>query len=302
MGQQRNISDPRRRFLFCQWVFIWKFLATPLALLLLLTSSAWASDLEKQLNSDYEGKVLTLRRFYGGEHVSFHSDGSLKTSASVGPWTLDGQIEVQKIELHGGILIVKGRRIHRIFDQLKPIDELTTVENPKDKQQKDLQKALRQLKADIEIELPSEKPEEKDVTAAMHAVFLDNSESMMDIAPSYWRAYFAKQEGKQEPPPVNAPAKTFKPGVGMSPPRANFSPDPEYSEEARKAKFQGTIVLSLVVDVSGMPTDLQIVRPLGLGLDEKAIEAVSTWKFRPAAKDGEPVATKIMVEVAFRLY
>jgi TonB family protein len=297
---QRNIPESRTPSLFSKW----KCIAVPLALLLWLTSSAWASDsLNNQLNSDYAGKVLTLRRFYGGEHLSFHSDGSLKTSAPVGPWTLDAQIEVQKIELHGDLLIIKGRRIHRIFDaQLKPLDELTTVENPQDKQQKDLEKALRRLKAEIEIELPSERPDEKDVMAAMHAVFLTNSESMVDIVPSYWRAYFAKQEGKPAPPQGNGPMNSFKPRGGMSPPHIAYQSDPEYSDEARKAKHQGTIVLSLAVDASGAPKDLQIVRPLGLGLDEKSIESVSKWTFRPARKDGEPVSVLINVEVNFRLY
>jgi TonB family protein len=295
---QNNIPEPSPRLFFSKW----KWITMPLALLLLLTSAAWTSDIEKQLNSDYAGKVLTLRRFYGGERVSFHSDGALKTSAPVGPWTLDGQIEVQKVEVHSGVLIIKGRRIHRIFDQLKPIDQLTTVENPKDKQQKDLQKALRRLNAEIEIELPADKPDETAVSAAMHAVFLADSESMMDIVPSYWHSYFAKQEGKAAPQQANAPVHVFKPGGGISPPHADFSPDPEYSEAARQAKFQGTIVLILVIDASGLPTDLQIVRPLGLGLDEKAIEAVSRWKFRPAQRNGEPVASQVNVEVSFRLY
>ena len=62
------------------------------------------------------------------------------------------------------------------------------------------------------------------------------------------------------------------------------------------------IVLSLVVDASGAPRDLQIVTPLGLGLDEQAIKSVSSWKFRPGAKDGELVSVAINVEVSFRLY
>lgn len=276
---QKNISHPRPRSLFSQRQF-----TVPLALLLSLTSFAWASDLEKQLNSNYAGKVLTLRRFYGGERLSFHSDGSLKTSARVGPWTLDGQIEVQKIELHGSLLTIKGRRIHRIFDQLKPVDELTTLDNPKDKQQKDLRKALRNLKAEIEIELPSERADEAAVTATMHAVFLADSESMMDIAPNYWRAYFAKQEGKPAPAQMAGPVYPIKNGGGMSPPHPTYQPDPEYSEEARKAKYQGTIVLYLVISAAGMPTDLQIARPLGLGLDEKAIDSVSKWDISPGTK------------------
>ncbi len=77
--------------------------------------------------------------------------------------------------------------------------------------------------------------------------------------------------------------------------------EPEYSEEARKAKYSGTVLLSIVVDANGLPRDIHVIRPLGLGLDEKAIEAVMKWRFRPGMKGGHPVATQAQVEVNFRL-
>jgi len=94
----------------------------------------------------------------------------------------------------------------------------------------------------------------------------------------------------------------FRVGGGVSAPKAIYSPDPEYSEEARKAKYQGVCVLWLVVGPDGRPRDIRVARTLGLGLDEKAIEAVKTWRFEPAMKDNRPVAVQINVEVSFRLY
>ncbi|HKD86623.1 MAG TPA: energy transducer TonB [Terriglobales bacterium] len=94
----------------------------------------------------------------------------------------------------------------------------------------------------------------------------------------------------------------FRVGGGVSAPRALDTPDPEYSEEARKAKYQGTCILWLIVDPNGRPRDIKVARALGMGLDEKAIEAVRNWKFEPAMKDGKPVAVQINVEVNFRLY
>ncbi len=94
----------------------------------------------------------------------------------------------------------------------------------------------------------------------------------------------------------------FHVGGGVSAPRAVFTPDPEYSEEARKAKYQGTCVLWLVVGADGRPREMKVSRTLGLGLDEKALEAVKQWKFEPAMKDGKPVAVQISVEVTFHLY
>ena len=94
----------------------------------------------------------------------------------------------------------------------------------------------------------------------------------------------------------------FRIGGGVSAPKAIFAPDPEYSEEARKAKYQGTVVLSLIVGADGVPRDIRVARSVGLGLDEKAIETVKTWKFEPGSKDGKPVATYATIEVAFHLY
>jgi periplasmic protein TonB len=94
----------------------------------------------------------------------------------------------------------------------------------------------------------------------------------------------------------------FSVGGGVSAPIPIYQPEPPYSEEARKAKFQGVVVLSIVVDTAGNVTDVQVVRRLGLGLDEKAEDTVKTWKFKPAMRNGTPVPVRVMVEVSFRLF
>ena len=94
----------------------------------------------------------------------------------------------------------------------------------------------------------------------------------------------------------------YRVGGGVSAPRAIYSPDPEYSEEARKAKYQGTVVLWVVVGTDGRVHDVRIARSLGMGLDEKAIESVRTWRFEPAHMNGQPVPVQVNVEVNFRLY
>lgn len=93
----------------------------------------------------------------------------------------------------------------------------------------------------------------------------------------------------------------FRVGGGVTSPQLLFKVEPEYSEEARKAKYQGTVVLYVEVDPSGKAKNLRVVRSLGLGLDEKAIEAVNKWKFRPGYKDGHPVTVAATIEVNFRL-
>jgi protein TonB len=94
----------------------------------------------------------------------------------------------------------------------------------------------------------------------------------------------------------------FRMGKGMIPPRPIYDPEPEFSEEARKAKYQGVCTLEVVVDATGRPTNIKVVGSLGMGLDEKAIEAVKNWRFEPAMKDGHPVAVAVNLEVDFHLY
>jgi len=93
----------------------------------------------------------------------------------------------------------------------------------------------------------------------------------------------------------------FRVGGGVSAPVLLSKKDPEYSEEARKAKHQGTVVLYVQIDPSGHAINMKVVRSLGLGLDEKAMEAVQSWKFLPGKKDGKPVTVEATIEVNFRL-
>jgi len=93
----------------------------------------------------------------------------------------------------------------------------------------------------------------------------------------------------------------YRVGGGVSAPRAIYDPDPEYSDEARQAKFQGTVVLWAVVGVDGRAKGIRVVRSLGMGLDEKAIAAVGGWKFEPGRKGGVPVPVQVTIEVSFRL-
>ena len=93
----------------------------------------------------------------------------------------------------------------------------------------------------------------------------------------------------------------FRIGGDVSSPVLLSKVEPEYSEEARKAKFSGMVVLSVVVDEHGVPRNIRVVRPLGLGLDQKAIDAVTRWRFRPGVRHGKAVSVIANVEVSFRL-
>ncbi len=89
---------------------------------------------------------------------------------------------------------------------------------------------------------------------------------------------------------------------GVTVPQVIFNPEPSFSDEARKSKAQGIVLLLLVVGKDGHPYNIRIGQSLGMGLDEKAIEAVNRWRFRPGTLNGQPVATQIAVQVDFHLY
>jgi TonB family protein len=89
---------------------------------------------------------------------------------------------------------------------------------------------------------------------------------------------------------------------GVSAPIPIYNPEPAYSEEARKAKFQGTVLLWIVVDAQGIVRNVQIAKHLPMGLDEEAVKTVSTWKFKPAMRQGVAVPVQVEVEVSFRLF
>ncbi len=92
-----------------------------------------------------------------------------------------------------------------------------------------------------------------------------------------------------------------RPGHEITQPRLVYEVDPEFSEEARKAKYQGVVVLAIEIGVDGKPDNVRVIHGLGLGLDERAIAAVLQWRFRPGMQDGKPVATAATVQVNFRL-
>lgn len=100
----------------------------------------------------------------------------------------------------------------------------------------------------------------------------------------------------------NTGGGVFHIGGGVSKPVVLFAPEPEFSEEARKAKFSGNVEVYLWVDENGSPSHIRVVRGVGMGLDEKAIEAVRQYKFKPAMKDGKPVKVDLYIDVNFQIF
>jgi TonB family protein len=107
------------------------------------------------------------------------------------------------------------------------------------------------------------------------------------------------------PPTAPAPDPTISPLLGVGgrvlPPQATHMVDPQFSEQARAAKLSGIVLVNLIVDTNGMPRNVRVLRGVGMGLDEAAVESVKQYTFRPATMDGKPVAVLINVEVNFQI-
>jgi TonB family protein len=164
--------------------------------------------------------------------------------------------------------------------------------------------------------------------ATLSRVFALNTNDFLDSLPEFWRGSLTNQliydpSQKQEsefrwqlpppPPTIRSPAEKAAPdeidregvfhvGPDITAPKATFTPEPEYSAIARYEKFEGTLVVNLIVGTDGNVHYIRLVRPLGLGLDEAARSVIQTWRFLPSTRKGEPVAVEMNIEVTFNLH
>ena len=159
------------------------------------------------------------------------------------------------------------------------------------------------------------------ISSLADRVFAMSPEDIVKSAPSYWSVYLTEQnapsDSQKKPgwpdpktlqlaPNVGDTAAQrdliFKVGEkGISAPRVLYQPEPEFTDLARKMHYQGTLGVSIVVDKSGNVRNVQMIRPLGMGLDENAVATIGTWRFAPAMLEGQPVAVAVYIEVGFHL-
>ncbi len=273
-----------------------------------------------------------LRGLYSAEQLRYDSAGAPTGGSYVGDWTTDAFIQINDIHISGGTLKIKTTRLMVVSVKQKGF-QFAAVRSSK--KRKDSKKS-----GIAEIEAPSISDSEQAAKVFLSKIFLNSQDSLVDYLPDYWRpcvedGMLGKSEncrfslemlavpGVAIPPghlsssddmrfPVlsepgssaspTMPAGLFKVGHGVTPPRLTYQPEPNFSEPARRAKYEGTVTMGLIVDKDGLPKKIHIINPLGAGLDANAVHAVETWKFQPAKKDGQPVPVVIAVEVYFHLY
>jgi len=295
-------------------------IAAPILALLAISLHAQGSDLEQNLRDQYKGKTVILRGFYAGEKLRYDPAGVLVTGAMSGDWTTEGFILLNDIQVSEARLKIKGKRLWVVMGKNGTFEFLSDTAKA--------QKKAPTFK--IEADLPQVNSSFEQVDAILSKIFLSQQDSFAEAVPDYWkpcvpdglsgkasRCFFSRAfgaipgftsagQGNHSPSVAASPelahGPLFKIGHGVSPPGAIFQHEPVFSEPAREVKYQGVVTLALVVSEKGLPININVTNPLGLGLDAKAVQAVETWRFKPAEKDGQPVATSLAVDVSFHLY
>jgi TonB family protein len=267
-------------------------LCATVLLLAATSTSLWGGnaspkELERLLKPVYEGKTLVLREFHSGSDLQFDSKGKLLKGGLVGPWTLDGEIKVKQVKVSNDELEIRGNRLYLEYDESKRRFE-----------------AFAGDKVVVHIQTGSPPDGLSPILNLINGAFLSSEDSLADFVPDFWKSFVlglasGSPAATDESKAVGQPAVTNR---GIQAPVPLLQPEPPYTPEARGAHVTGTSILRVVIDEQGRVGDVFLQKPIGMGLDESAVETVRRWRFKPALKDGKPVKVSVMVQVSFRLF
>jgi len=259
--------------------------------------SAAQSPSPNDLEQDLDGKVAYLRSMYIENDLTFDSQGNVTGTATPGPFSVS-LIKIDKVRITGTALDITGHRgtfIPRdatavpVFEFLK-FPEKVHIQIAADPAHPGaLQPLVNKILASSLVDaLAGKTPEEQ--------------KSAMDSLPSLVPL---------PPLPANPPASgsvadasmagVMKPGSGVQAPKVIHHVDADFTQEARDKKIGGIVVISLIVDRSGYPTHIRILRPTSSGLDRNAVIAVSQYRFAPAMLQGKPIPVEVNIEQNFRI-
>lgn len=223
-------------------------------------------SLQKQLEHRLLKHVFIVRNFYVGDHLVFDSQGNLlKGDNSLGynGCRCIAALKVRGLEIMNSELVLHGPRM---VGDSEPRMEYSHL-------------SREHTEVQIDIELDQSLMNETAIAGILNKVFLTGKDNLRDLAPPYaWKAaepvVTAEEASKTGGNSVDV-KEMSRIGHGVTPPKAIHSPDPEYSKEARKAKFQGDVMLSIIINAKGNVTQVKITRCLGYGLEDAAVQAAS---------------------------
>jgi TonB family protein len=265
----------------------------------LSVAHAAAADLhqtEARLKQEYASKTITLRRFYSASFLHYNRTGALQSRSEEGPWTLWSKVQVTAIKLNPDNVEIAGRREFVRFrhhsNRPATMEFLHT----------DHSVAIR-------IDLDAA-PTGDGVHAALARVLVGSNEEFVTVAPPYWREFLrremggaSRQTGGGDQPQSGSPSEAVpvrvNPGVAHT--RLLREVRPQYPLIARQLNAQGSVILRVIIGTSGQSRDVWILSPVGIGLDDAAVEAVRQWIFRPWMVDGKDIEVQTEVTVKYQL-
>ncbi|HXF12475.1 MAG TPA: energy transducer TonB [Terriglobales bacterium] len=240
-------------------------------------------------------KLVFIRGFYIEDQVAFNGKGDVVGQATPGAWTLS-LMKIKKIKVGKDELRFEGLRGFSVFNHKTGKFEDAFYKNPE--------------KVRIAVAVDAASLSAANLEELVNRV-LPMKLTAGDV-PEYWRDFFLGKAtlepsvgpGEIVPGELSEGSPIYRAGQAgdVAPPKVVRKSEPAYTDEARSFKLQGTIQVRLIVNKDGSPENIQIVKPLGLGLDDEAVRAIQKWRFKPGSLKGVPVATLIDVEVDFRLY
>jgi len=276
------------------------------------------------LSSELTGKTFFMRGFYEDDKLDFATDGTPIGSPQRGSFALSG-VQIDKVKFTKHSVQIEAHRVGLHFfgalpyeDDSKPYERI--VVNPKktmdieiervviepekkkkkDKKDKDNKEAVAAA--------PVAPPPEHDprisflqLSKAINVIFAPGlNDSVIATLPHYWQNYFASKEGRARAARINA--SVLRPGGEVRAPRLLTILDPVSNDYAQRNNIAGMVFLEMVVGADGRPGSVSIVRPIGFGLDERAVDAVEHAQFSPGSLNGKPVPELINLQVTFRIY
>lgn len=265
-------------------------------LALFLVQTARADSVKDALNHKYKKQVLSLRSPLAGGNQKFDSAGHSLNGPPNSGWLIYGGIYVEKLNLSPDTLRLEGPRAATTADKKngKPM----------------LVRFSKSQRIEIHLDQPLNSLDEAE--AVMGRIFFFSADAGQRAWPELRRADDSTPDDEiyhvsmnaYRPPDDKAPEMETDGGKkeNVLPPKPRYTPEPEFSEEARRAKYQGIVVLKILINKAGNVVRVRLERALGMGLDQNAMEGVKNWRFSPATHNGQPVAVEMNIEVAFNLY
>lgn len=251
---------------------------------------------EKELRSHYEDNTYILRNFYDGTDLKYDVHGDLLSGGRPGIWSLSGFFNVKRVKVKKDKIMLEGTRLLWSYDQ---------------KEGKTVYYRYRDL--NIEIGPFESVPDVPTSYAAIQNVFLQKNEFSASV-PRYWRQFVQKvfeeraapDSGLEDGKPVvpwfpggNSQKEVVSASIQKS--RLIERITPEYPALALRLRVSGMVTFLVTVDEAGIPTVDAIVNPIGVGLEESAIEAISKWRYTPTYLDGDPIPVRATVTVNFAI-